>query len=158
MKIELFSIKIYLIYTTGTKAKCEIFEAYIAAVASWKASTKIRLQNRQYTSRTWTKFGLSQPEHSNNFHFIICIICNNIKTLRVPLSAEEKAIKSKDQSTFSLMYITGYYKRNTKLLLNAQMEPISAPVAHTHSGSLYRFTVSLLVQNYLKVPIFGDEI
>lgn len=33
------------------------------------------------------------------------------------------------------MYVTGYYKLNTKLLLNAQMEPISAPVTHILSES-----------------------
>jgi len=40
-----------------------------------------------------------------------------------------------DQSTLPLTYVTGYYKLNTKLLLHAQMEPISAP--HIHSGSPY---------------------
>lgn len=62
MIIKPFSIKMYSICTIGTKAKCEISGAHSAAVASWKASTKIKLHDRQYMLCTLTKFGSSQSD------------------------------------------------------------------------------------------------
>lgn len=137
MKIELFSIKMYLIYTTGTKAKCEICEVYIAAVASWKASTKIRLQNRQYTSRTWTKFGLSQPEHSNNFLFIICIICNNIKDTKGPTVSWTKSHQEQGPKHIP-------FNVHNRLLQKEYKTPIKCPNgANLCISSTYSFWKSL---------------